>query len=82
MRAQDPLTELGLTLGGHRKEDAFWRGDAAVRSPSGFGVDAKPETTVVCVDGGVSGRGPGTCGTPPRSSRGIHTATSPFRKKT
>src|SRR5215469_8278041 len=24
MRAQDPITELGLTLWGHRKEDEFW----------------------------------------------------------
>lgn len=25
MRAQDPLTDVGLTLGGHKKEDEFWQ---------------------------------------------------------
>ena len=25
MRAQDPLSELGLALGGHRQEDRFWQ---------------------------------------------------------
>ena len=49
MRAQDPLTEIGLTLGGHRKEDTFW--EATLRAlAERFGVDAEPETNVVCVD--------------------------------
>ncbi len=49
MRAQDPLTELGLTLGGHRKEDAFWA--ATLRAlASRFGSSADPVTKVVCID--------------------------------
>jgi hypothetical protein len=24
MRANDPIYEIGMTLGGHRKEDTFW----------------------------------------------------------
>ena len=40
MRAQDPLTELGLTLGGHRKEDTFW--EATLRALAArFGVEAE-----------------------------------------
>jgi hypothetical protein len=49
MRAQDPITEIGLTLIGHRKEDAFWL--ATLRSlATRFGVDAAPERKTVCVD--------------------------------
>src|SRR5262249_18466045 len=48
MRAQDPLTEMGLMLGGHRKEDRFW--EDTLRALAGrVGVDADPEATVVCV---------------------------------
>ena len=50
MRAQDPLTEVGLTLGGHKAEDAFW--EATLRAVAAhFGVTAQVETRVVCVDG-------------------------------
>ena len=34
MRAQDPLTELGLTFGGHRKEDRFWADTHAGARPA------------------------------------------------
>jgi hypothetical protein len=50
MRANDPLYEMGLTFGGHHKEDVFWS-----KTLSGvanrFGI-AKPviETKSVCVD--------------------------------
>ena len=49
MRAQDPLTEVGLALGGHRKEDRFWQ-DTLRALAARFGVEAEPETSVVCVD--------------------------------
>jgi hypothetical protein len=80
MRAQDPLTEIGLVLGGHRKEDRFWQStmrELAAR----FGVDAEPETTVVCVD---KRRQWGRAGNVRHSSAfrsGIHTATSPLRRQ-
>ena len=49
MRAQDPLTELGLSLGGHGKEDEFWV--ATLRSVAAhFGAYAVPEATTVCLD--------------------------------
>ncbi len=49
MRAQDPLSEMGLMLGGHRSEDRFWVNTLQALAAR-FGVEATPETTVVCVD--------------------------------
>jgi hypothetical protein len=49
MRAQDPLSELGLSLGGHRQEDRFWEQTLA-NLAAHFGVEAPVETQVVCVD--------------------------------
>ena len=49
MRANDPLDEIGLTLGGHRRQDRFWEStltDLAAR----FGIAATVEARVVCVD--------------------------------
>jgi hypothetical protein len=49
MRAQDPITEIGLTLIGHRKEDAFWL--ATLRSLAArFGVEGAPTRKSICVD--------------------------------
>jgi hypothetical protein len=50
MRANDPLYEVGLALGGHRKEDVFW-----VQTLTALGVRlgvAAPEvdTRSVCID--------------------------------
>ena len=49
IRAQDPMSELGLTVGGHRQEDRFWQ--HTLRSLAAhFGVEGEVETQVVCVD--------------------------------
>jgi hypothetical protein len=51
MRANDPIYELGMIFGGHKKEDKFW---AATMVALGhrLGVeDPKVETTTTCVDG-------------------------------
>lgn len=50
MRANDPLYELGLRLGGHRQEDRFWQ--HTLRSVAArFGVaDATVQTDVVLID--------------------------------
>jgi len=80
MRAQDPLTEVGLALGGHRKEDRFWQ-ETMKALAARFGVEAEPETTVVCVD---RRRQWGRAANVRHSSAfrsGIHTATAPLRKK-
>jgi hypothetical protein len=50
MRANDPLYEIAMTLGGHRKEDKFW---AATLTALGqrLGIkDPKVETRSTCVD--------------------------------
>ncbi|HEX5585224.1 hypothetical protein [Gaiella sp.] len=50
MRAQDPISEMGLAMGGHRMENRFWEQTLA-NLATHLGVPA-PEvsTTVVCVD--------------------------------
>lgn len=49
MRASDPLYEVGLGLGGHRKEDVFW--EQTLRSLSAFlGIEGTFEMKHVCVD--------------------------------
>jgi hypothetical protein len=50
MRASDPLYELGLTFGGHRKEDAFWAQTLAALAGRLGVPDAEVTTTSVCVD--------------------------------
>jgi hypothetical protein len=49
MRAHDPLSEVGLALGGHRAEDRFWQETLAAIALH-FGVEGDVETNVVCVD--------------------------------
>jgi hypothetical protein len=49
MRAQDPLSELGLSLGGHKLEDRFWQRTLA-NLAAHFGVQGSVETQVTCVD--------------------------------
>jgi hypothetical protein len=51
MRAQDPLAEIGLTMGGHGKENTFW--EATMQNlASSLGVETPSgATTMVCVDG-------------------------------
>ena len=50
MRADDPLYELGMILGGHKAEDKFWQ--YTLTSLAAYlGVDApKVRTEVVCLD--------------------------------
>ncbi|HEY1775959.1 MAG TPA: hypothetical protein VGG41_07350 [Solirubrobacteraceae bacterium] len=49
MRASDPLYEIGLTLGGHRQEDAHWVHTLSALAAH-FGVAADVEVQAVCVD--------------------------------
>ena len=49
MRAQDPLSELGLSLGGHKQEDRFWERTLA-NLAAHFGVEGQVSTQVTCVD--------------------------------
>ena len=49
MRANDPIYELGLLFGGHRKEDTFWEHTLSSVAAH-FGVAGEVETHVTCVD--------------------------------
>ena len=50
MRAQDPISEMGLTMGGHRMENRFWE-QTLSNLATRLGVDDPTvTTTVVCVD--------------------------------
>ena len=50
MRANDPLYELGMTFGGHRKEDRFWA-ETLTALGTRLGVpDPRVETRSTCVD--------------------------------
>ena len=50
LRAGDPLYELAMTFGGHRKEDAFWQHTLCALAANFGARDAPVATTVVCVD--------------------------------
>ena len=80
MRAQDPLTELGLTLGGHRKEDASGRRRCG-RSRGGSTSRREPVTTVVCVERRRQWSRVGQRAPLGAFRSGLHTATAPFRKR-
>ena len=49
MRASDPLYELGLGLGGHRKEDKFWQ-ETLMALAEYLEVEGQFEQLVKCVD--------------------------------
>ncbi len=49
MRAQDPISEVGLTLGGHRAEDRFWCSTLQSLAAH-FNMEVEPEVHVTCVD--------------------------------
>jgi len=50
MRAQDPLSEIGLVLGGHKLEDRFWEHTLRFLAVH-FGVEGQVQTQVTRVDG-------------------------------
>lgn len=49
MRASDPIYELGLRFGGHRKEDKFWQHTLA-QVAKYFHIDTPVSVEIVCVD--------------------------------
>lgn len=51
MRANDPIFEVALTFGGHKKEDRFWHQTLTALALH-FGVTADVETQTICVDKG------------------------------
>ncbi|HEV2127070.1 MAG TPA: hypothetical protein VGR22_00450 [Thermomicrobiales bacterium] len=50
MRASDPLFEISLLLGGHKRENEFWQ-TTLLELADHFGVeDQEPEVTITCPD--------------------------------
>ena len=50
MRASDPLYEVGMGLGGHRKEDRFWEATLLALAKHFDAADARFDLQAVCVD--------------------------------
>jgi hypothetical protein len=50
MRANDPLYELAMTFGGHRKEDQFWAQTLTALAGRLGGAAGTVDTRTVCVD--------------------------------
>ena len=51
MRASDPLYEIGMTLGGHAKEDKFWVATLLALGARLGVADPQVTVTTTCVDG-------------------------------
>ncbi len=49
MRAQDPISEMGLAFGGHRMENRFWE-ETLANLAAHLGAEGEVSTTVTCVD--------------------------------
>jgi len=80
MRAQDPITELGLTVVGHRKENQFWASTLHALAAR-FGVDAEPVIKVVCIDRRRQWSRAGNVRFNAGFRSGIHTVTAPLRNR-
>ncbi len=50
MRANDPLYEIGMTFGGHRKEDKFWAATLTALGKRLGLTDPQVDTKTTCVD--------------------------------
>jgi len=78
LRANDPLFELGLMFGGHRKEDRFWVYTLTALAGH-FGVSEAVETQVVCVDKKRQWRYAGNIRHNSAIRSGIYMMGTPFR---
>jgi hypothetical protein len=76
IRAHDPLVELGMLLGGHRKEDRMWQHTLA-RLAGYFSVDAPVATRIVCVDRRRQWKRFGNL----RHDAVLYAVTRPFRRR-
>ena len=75
IRAQDPLVEIGMALGGHRKEDRMWQTTLA-NLIAHLGRTGEVDTVIVCVDKHRQWRRVGNI----RHDAAIHALTKPFRR--
>ncbi|HEY5390267.1 MAG TPA: hypothetical protein VIJ83_06885 [Solirubrobacteraceae bacterium] len=81
MRAGDPLYEIGMSLGGHKQEDAHW--SHTLTSLAGrFGASEPVEVQSVCVDRRRQWSRAGNVWHNAGIRSGLHMASAPFRMLT
>ena len=79
MRANDPIYEMGLTMGGHKQEDRFWQHALSqLAGPLRRRGERRDAGGVRRSEAAVD-EGGRTSGTAPRSARGIFMMGTPFR---
>jgi hypothetical protein len=79
MRAQNPLTEVALALGGHRQEDAFWQHTLRALAARMGAEPVEPETQVLCVDSRRQWRRIGNIRYDASIRSALYTFTAPVR---
>jgi hypothetical protein len=79
MRANDPLYELGLILGGHRKEDRFWHDTLDALARHLGATDVQHGKKLVCVDKRRQWRKAGNIWHNAAIRSMLHTMLRPFR---
>jgi len=75
IRAQDPLVEIGMALGGHRKEDRMWQA-TLTNLAAHLGHRVEVETVIVCVDRRRQWRRAGNI----RHDAAIYAVSKPLRR--
>jgi hypothetical protein len=78
MRAHDPLSEVGLTLGGHKMEDRFWESTLEALAAH-FGAKGEVITSVTCVDSRRQWSKAGNVWHSAAVRSGLYAATAPVR---
>ena len=78
MRAGDPLYEIGMSLGGHRQEDAHWSHTLSSLAAR-FGASDAVEVQAVCVDRRRQWSRAGNVWHNAGIRSGLHMASAPFR---
>lgn len=79
MRAADPICEIGLALGGHRKEDAFWAHTLTSLARHVGVPEPIVEQRMVCVDAHRQWARTGNVWQNGAVRTGLHRAAAPFR---
>jgi hypothetical protein len=76
IRAQDPMVELGMAFGGHRKEDRIWEHTLRALARH-LGQEVDPVKVVVCVDRRRQWRRFGNL----RHDAALYAVSKPFRRR-
>jgi hypothetical protein len=80
IRSQDPMYELAMTLGGHRKEDKHWVHTLEALAKH-FGIEAKAEAHRTLVDRKRQWKHFGNIRRSAALRSAVYPFTAPFRRK-